>query len=453
MVQNATPASTSEWMDSDVSLYQLRRKWWPLCTPQITMFNLMSNCCNWISKLQQPMRKVTVLVVGLDNAGKTSTIRGMLGVPPGEVGPTHGCVRTELAVENFLVTLLDMGGGPEARENWRDHYGEAHGVIFVVDSSDRARIKEVKDELADILKQPRMVGKPLLVLANKQDKIHALLGSELIEILSLEKLVNQSRSLCHIEPCSAFMDLRRWSDRKTLRGLRWLLRAVSLDYAELCSRIVRDVRQPYGLDERERRGKAERSYSRVREERIFGSKGELQKEKSTKGKSGSTLQPIRDILKTENTLKKKLKKTKKAKVKINKENVKNKALSENGEDDAEGAEVELEHGSQKEKASSALLPRKRVRLKQKAKVKEETLDHPESLDNDDPKLPKEKGARKKKKKTIKAKRKNKINTEAIPAAYTQSVDLSSTFELYRKAILALKARQEQEQEVDQGLER
>lgn len=38
----------------------------------------------------------------------------------------------------------------------------------------------------------------LFRLANKQDKMNALLGSELIEILSLEKLVNQSRSLCHI---------------------------------------------------------------------------------------------------------------------------------------------------------------------------------------------------------------------------------------------------------------
>lgn len=35
-------------------------------------------------------------------------------------------------------------------------------------------------------------------LANKQDKMNALLGNELIEILSLEKLVNESRSLCHI---------------------------------------------------------------------------------------------------------------------------------------------------------------------------------------------------------------------------------------------------------------
>lgn len=39
---------------------------------------------------------------------------------------------------------------------------------------------------------------PLYRLANKQDKINALLGSELIEVLSLEKLVNQSQSLCHI---------------------------------------------------------------------------------------------------------------------------------------------------------------------------------------------------------------------------------------------------------------
>lgn len=119
-------------------------------------------------------------------------------------------------------------------------------------------------------------------LANKQDKMNALLGSELIEILSLEKLVNQSRSLCHIvsverkrlnhlqhlwgvgvekqrgrpfyslpqEPCSALLDLRRWSDRKTLRGLRWLLRAICLDYPELCARVAQDRKRP--LEEREK---------------------------------------------------------------------------------------------------------------------------------------------------------------------------------------------------------
>lgn len=80
-----------------------------------------------------------------------------------EAGPTLGCVRNELRVENYLVTLLDVGGSAESRGGWRELYGEAHGIIFVVDSSDRQRIKEVKEVLADLLKLQRVAGKPILV--------------------------------------------------------------------------------------------------------------------------------------------------------------------------------------------------------------------------------------------------------------------------------------------------
>uniref|UniRef100_A0A8C9TTN4 ADP-ribosylation factor-like 13A n=1 Tax=Scleropages formosus TaxID=113540 RepID=A0A8C9TTN4_SCLFO len=119
-------------------------------------------------------RKVTVLMVGLDNAGKTSILRSILkgtscgirsrflnnldffvalSVPPKELGPTQGCVRTELRVDNFIVMVLDMGGSPEDRRCWRDYYGEAHGIIFVVDSSDEQRLPEAKELLVDMLKQ------------------------------------------------------------------------------------------------------------------------------------------------------------------------------------------------------------------------------------------------------------------------------------------------------------
>lgn len=57
-------------------------------------------------------------------------------------------------MENFLVTLLDIGGGG----SWRDLYGEVHGFIFVVDSSDRQRIKEVQELLTDLLKQHKAAG-------------------------------------------------------------------------------------------------------------------------------------------------------------------------------------------------------------------------------------------------------------------------------------------------------
>ncbi|XP_062855963.1 ADP-ribosylation factor-like protein 13A [Trichomycterus rosablanca] len=434
-------------INSDLLLFDIRR--W--CTPpQLSMFNLMSNCCNWVSKLQQPTRDITVLVVGLDKAGKTSCIRGMLRAPFGEVGPTHGCVHNELLIENFLVNLLDVSGSPEARAGWREYYSEAHGIIFVVDSSDRHRIKEVKDLLTDMLRQPRVAGKPLLIMANKQDKMNALLGSELIEVLSLEKLVNQSQSLCHIEPCSALMDSRRWSDRKTLRGLRWLLRAVCLDYSKLCARVVRDSRRPPGTKERERNGKTEKTQKKNKAERTKASKPEIcqvphpqQKEQKT----GRSLQPIRDILKKENSFQKKMKK-KKLNVKIKRKSVKKGSKTNDGgkepvEEEVEGNEVEQDHNCLKEKANSALLPQKSLKIKPKAKVKVETLDHPESSEKDTSNTTNAKGEKKKKKKVLKGKRKNRINTEEMPAAYRQPADLSATFDLYRKAILALKARQDQ----------
>ncbi|XP_033489464.2 ADP-ribosylation factor-like protein 13A isoform X1 [Epinephelus lanceolatus] len=440
-------------MDIDLLLYQFQRRWWPLCSPcspHVNMFNLMSNCCTWVAKIQEPIRKVTILVVGLDKAGKTSSIRGMLRVPHGvEAGPTQGCVRNELRVENYLVSLLDVGGSAESRGAWRELCGEAHGIIFVVDSSDRLRIKEVKEVLADLLKQPRVAGKPILVLANKQDKMNALLGSELIEILSLERLVNQSRSLCHIEPCSALMDLRRWSDRKTLRGLRWLLRAVCLDYPELCTRVAQDSKRPLEPREREKAWKSEKVRKKTKVERMRSSKSDLRqfhrpKEKEKKTKSEGKLQPIRNMLQKETTLKKTLKTKKKKKPIKTKEEEEDQGNEQEEEEEGNSPEGEQENSVQREKASSALIPPKKVKPKRKTKVKEESADVPESPDNDE-KLLKAKGETKKKKRVVKVKRKNKINTEEMSEAYSQPVDLSATFDLYRKAILALKERQDQGQ--------
>ncbi|KAM8909392.1 ADP-ribosylation factor-like protein 13A isoform 2-T2 [Spinachia spinachia] len=446
-------------MDIDLLLYQFQRRWWPLCSPssaQVNMFNLMSNCCTWVSKIQEPIRKVTILVVGLDKAGKTSSIRGMSRVPHGaEAGPTQGCVRSELKVENYQVALLDVGGSAQSRAAWRELYGEAHGIVFVLDSSDRQRIKEVKEVLADLLKQPRVAGKPILVLANKQDKMNALLGNELIEILLLEKLVNQSRSLCHIEPCSALMDLRRWSDRKTHRGLRWLLRAVCLDYPELCARVVHDSKRPLEPRERENTWKTEKVHRKTKGERGKSIKSNLRqvhRPKENEKKGEGKLQPIRNMLQKETTLKKKKRKKKKS-IK-EKEGEKNqgesneRGVKEEEEEEEDGNEGEHENSQglpgHREKASSALIPPKKVKNKRKPKAKEEIVDVPESPGSDrEP--PKVKGEKRRKKKVVKVKRKNKINSEEASEAHPHPVDLSATFDLYRKAMLALRERQDKGQ--------
>ncbi|XP_036381717.1 ADP-ribosylation factor-like protein 13B [Megalops cyprinoides] len=437
-------------MDTDFLLYELKRRWWPLCSPQLDIANLMNSCFSCISQYHLPIRQVTVLLVGLDNAGKTSTVRGLLKAPLEDLSPTEGCVRTQLRVDNFLITVLDVGGAPEARKAWRDHYGEAHGIIFVVDSSDWTRTQEAKEILEELLKHPSVAGKPLLVLANKQDKLNARLGSELIEALSLEKLINQNHSLGHIEPCSALLDARRWSDRKTLRGLRWLLRAVCLDYLELCARVAWDSRQPIGHEEKEKGGKAERGQGNPKEEKIptskterFSKKDLRRKEKKTpKQKPSDKLQPIRNILPKENTINRKLKKRKQVKIIEKVKTQKGNQDRKEEEEEERDTEAEPDQSVHKEdKHSTALLPGDCGKPKRKGKVKEETFC--ESTENEVSKPRKGKGEKEKKKRTVKVKKKNKINTEEVPAAYSQPVDLSETFDLYRKTILSLEARQDQ----------
>uniref|UniRef100_A0A8B9N333 ADP-ribosylation factor-like protein 13A n=1 Tax=Accipiter nisus TaxID=211598 RepID=A0A8B9N333_9AVES len=144
----------------------------------------------------------------------------------GEVLPAVQPGQTCLRVDRFEVTLVDLPGGQRSRSAWRNHYSAAHGFLFVLDSSDLARIDEARKVLSRVLSHPDVSGKPLLLLANKQDSVTALLPCELIERLSLERLVNENRSPCRIEPCAANRAPPAGPGRATLQGLRWLLRTV-----------------------------------------------------------------------------------------------------------------------------------------------------------------------------------------------------------------------------------
>jgi ADP-ribosylation factor 6 len=52
---------------------------------------------------------------------------------------------------------------------WRHYYTGSEGLIFVVDSADRDRIDEARQELHRIIGDREMRNALLLVFANKQD--------------------------------------------------------------------------------------------------------------------------------------------------------------------------------------------------------------------------------------------------------------------------------------------
>ncbi|XP_068165805.1 ADP-ribosylation factor-like protein 13B isoform X4 [Antennarius striatus] len=230
------------------------------------MFSLMANCCNWLKRWQEPARKVTLVMVGLDNAGKTATVRGIQGDNPQDVAPTVGFSKIDLKQGKFEVTIFDLGGGKKIRGIWKNYYSESHGVVFVVDSGDVQRIQETRETMAEVLQHPRIAGKPVLVLANKQDQEGALAEADIIENLSLEKLVNENKCLCQIEPCSAILGYGKKVDKSIKKGLKWLLNNIAKDYEAIAERVQKDTAEQRAQEEQDRKARAER-VRQIREER------------------------------------------------------------------------------------------------------------------------------------------------------------------------------------------
>lgn len=237
----------------------------------------MANCCNWLKRWREPARKVTLVMVGLDNAGKTATVRGIQGDNPKDVAPTVGFSKVDLKQGKFEVTIFDLGGGKRIRGIWKNYYSESHGVVFVVDSSDVQRIQETRETMAEVLQHPRIAGKPVLVLANKQDQEGALAEADIIENLSLEKLVNENKCLCQIEPCSAVLGYGKKVDKSIKKGLKWLLNNIAKDYEAITERVQKDTAEQRALEEQDKKERAER-VRRMREERERQEREEAERE-------------------------------------------------------------------------------------------------------------------------------------------------------------------------------
>lgn len=68
-----------------------------------------------------------------------------------------------LLLDDYQVSVYDLKGDLKGREKWPNYYAEAHGLIFILDPSDIARIKEVKIILTCLMFDKRVSGKPILM--------------------------------------------------------------------------------------------------------------------------------------------------------------------------------------------------------------------------------------------------------------------------------------------------
>ncbi|KAL6063020.1 intracellular protein transport [Balamuthia mandrillaris] len=142
-------------------------------------------------------KEATILLLGLDNAGKTTLLHKLRHGSVRLFIPTQRPSLEEITLGNVNFKAWDLGGHKQVRVWWRDYFFEADAIVFVVDSVDQDRLPEAKEELQGLLAEENLSDvKAFVVLGNKTDLPGALSREQLISALGLNEVVeDQTRKL------------------------------------------------------------------------------------------------------------------------------------------------------------------------------------------------------------------------------------------------------------------
>lgn len=101
--------------------------------------------------------------------------------------------------------------------------------------------------LEEILSNDKIVKKPLLLLANKQDNENALDEVDIIEHLNIEQLVNKQKCPTLVQSCSA-SERNHKLDPGIQKGYEWLISYVIRNYEVLNDRVEYDSQEQLTKD-------------------------------------------------------------------------------------------------------------------------------------------------------------------------------------------------------------
>ncbi|XP_041751253.1 ADP-ribosylation factor-like protein 3 isoform X2 [Coregonus clupeaformis] len=119
-------------------------------------------------------QELRIVLLGLDNAGKTTLLKQLSSEDVNTITPTQ---------------------------------------IYVIDSTDKKRFEETGLELSELIDEENLKGVPVLIFANKQDLSTASPASEIAEGLNLHTLRDRA---WQIQACSAF------SGEGVQDGMNWI---------------------------------------------------------------------------------------------------------------------------------------------------------------------------------------------------------------------------------------
>ncbi|KAL6059283.1 ADP-ribosylation factor, Arf Arf6 [Balamuthia mandrillaris] len=150
-------------------------------------------------------KEARLLVLGLDNAGKTTIIHALNGEEDFKSNPTLSFSVETIEINRITLHIWDVGGQNKHRQLWRHYFMGTSALIFVIDSTDSERFDVAREEFLKVVTDSTMQASIVLILANKCDCEGAASEEELSQALLLSSSsgdILQGR-LWRIQRCSA----------------------------------------------------------------------------------------------------------------------------------------------------------------------------------------------------------------------------------------------------------
>ena len=129
-----------------------------------------------------------VLVMGLDESGKTSLLSSAIYGEMINTMPTGLRESQKYMHKDVLFVMREIGGRYRYRDDWASQYDGAQALIWVIDSIDRGRIIECREEFDKVVCDEKLKDLPLIVALNKQDSRYKMVDEDIMAKMEFERL-------------------------------------------------------------------------------------------------------------------------------------------------------------------------------------------------------------------------------------------------------------------------
>lgn len=128
---------------------------------------------------------------------------------------------------------------------------QVFGVIYVIDASNHAQLERSKEIFGSLMSNDLLMGKPTLILSNKQDLPGALDALDICDFFEVEYMANLFRTPCYVEGVGRYE--QAFDTQVAINACSWLVKSICKNYKSIQNKIrfLRVVTQNESLSSNE----------------------------------------------------------------------------------------------------------------------------------------------------------------------------------------------------------